>query len=173
MKFTTYSGHECCRFPPGGKPSASARRLPGQRQRQNRPPATQPHHEAFKQSQVSPPVSSSSQDQQPTRPRPIPSQRRHTQQLTKERTQYKARRQRYASTRFEEQRQLHLPQKHKDTVPESTPRVDMSGLRSKPTTPRPATSTGSPFDGSGPSGPLQQTMHSTQRCGRRRLSPRR
>ena len=40
-------------------------------------------HEAFKRSQVSPPASSSSQDQ-PTRPRPIPSQRRLTQQLTKE-----------------------------------------------------------------------------------------
>ena len=34
--------------------------------------------------QVSPPASSSSQDQQPTPPRPIPSQRRLTQQLTKE-----------------------------------------------------------------------------------------
>jgi hypothetical protein len=73
-------------------------------------------------------VSSSSQDQQPTRPRPIPSQRRLTQQLTKEWPQYKALRQRYAGTRFEEQRQLHLPQKHKDTVLESTPRVEMSGL---------------------------------------------
>jgi hypothetical protein len=73
-------------------------------------------------------VSSSSQDQQPTRPRPIPSQRRLTQQLTKEWPQYKALRQRYAGTRFEEQRQLHLPQKHTDTVLESTPRVEMSGL---------------------------------------------
>ena len=39
-------------------------------------------HEAFKWSQVSPPASSSSEDQQPTPPRPIPSQRRLTQQLT-------------------------------------------------------------------------------------------
>jgi hypothetical protein len=39
-------------------------------------------HEAFKRSQISP-ASSSSQDQ-PTLPRPIPSQRRLTQQLTKE-----------------------------------------------------------------------------------------
>ena len=84
-------------------------------------------HEAFKRSQVSPPASSSSQDQ-PTRPRPIPSQRRLTQQLTKEWPQYKALRQRYAGTRFEEQRQLHLPQKHKATVPESTLRVEMNGL---------------------------------------------
>ncbi len=36
--------------------------------------------------------------------------------------------QRYASTRFEEQRQLNLPQKHKATVPDSTLRVEMSGL---------------------------------------------
>jgi hypothetical protein len=34
--------------------------------------------------------------------------------------------------------------------------------RSKPTTPRPATSTGSPFHGSGPSGPQVPTMPSTQ-----------
>ena len=62
-------------------------------------------HEALKRSQVSPPASSSSQDQ-PTRPRPIPSQRRLTQQLTKEWPQYKALRQLCAGTRFEEQRQL-------------------------------------------------------------------
>jgi hypothetical protein len=30
--------------------------------------------------------------------------------------------------RFVEQRQLHLPQKHKATVPESTLRVEMNGL---------------------------------------------
>ena len=59
-----------------------------------------------------------SQDQ-PTRPRPIPSQRRLTQQLTKEWPKYKALRQRSAGTRFAEQRQLHLPQKHKATVPDS------------------------------------------------------
>jgi hypothetical protein len=70
-------------------------------------------HEAFKRSQVFPPASSSSQDQQPTRPRPIPSQRCLTQQLTKEWPQYKALRQRYAGTRFEEQCQLHLPQKQR------------------------------------------------------------
>jgi hypothetical protein len=44
--------------------------------------------------------------------------------------------------------------------------------RSKPTTPRPATSFGSPFHGSGPSGPRPPTMPWTQRSGRR-LSPRR
>ena len=31
-------------------------------------------------------------------------------------------------TRFEEQRQLHLPQKHKATVADSTLRVEMNGL---------------------------------------------
>ena len=35
-------------------------------------------------------------------------------------------RQRYAGTRFEEQRQLHLPQKHKATVPESNVCVEMN-----------------------------------------------
>ena len=74
----------------------------------------------------SPPSSSSSQDQ-PTRPWPIPSQRSLTQQLTKEWLQYKALRQCYAGTRFEEQRQLHLPQKHKATVPDSI-LTEMNGL---------------------------------------------
>ena len=84
-------------------------------------------HEAFKRSQVSHPASYSSQDQQPSRqPSPIPSQRRLTQLLTKHWPQFKALRQHYASTRFEEQRQLHLPQKHKATVPESSVRVEMN-----------------------------------------------
>ena len=48
-------------------------------------------------------MSSSSQD--------IPTQKRLTQHLTKHWAPYKALRQRYAGTRFEEQRQLHLPQK--------------------------------------------------------------
>jgi hypothetical protein len=47
-------------------------------------------HEAFKRIQLSPPASSSSQDQQPTRPSAIPSQRRLTQQLTKQWPQFKA-----------------------------------------------------------------------------------
>jgi hypothetical protein len=42
--------------------------------------------------------------------------------------QYKVLSQRYSGTRFEEQRQLHLPQKHKATVPNSTLRVEMNGL---------------------------------------------
>jgi hypothetical protein len=36
--------------------------------------------------------------------------------------------QRYAGTRFEELRQLHLPQKHKATVLDSTLRIEMNGL---------------------------------------------
>ena len=36
--------------------------------------------------------------------------------------------QRSAGTQFEEQRQLHLPQKHKATVPKSTLRVEMKVL---------------------------------------------
>ena len=59
---------------------------------------------------------------------PIPTQRRLTQQLTKHWAPYKALRQRYAGTRFEEQRQLHLPQKHKATVQDSTLRVEMNAL---------------------------------------------
>jgi hypothetical protein len=61
-------------------------------------------------------------------PSPIPSQRRLTQQLTKHWPQFKALRQHYASTRFEEQRQLHLPQKNKATVPDSSLRGEMNAL---------------------------------------------
>jgi hypothetical protein len=115
-------------LPRGRKPAASARRLQGQRQWQTRPPATQPPPRGNQAESGFPPASSSSQDQQPYRPRPIPSQSRLTQQLTKEWPQYKALRQRYAGTRFEEQRQLHLPQKHKATVPEPALRVEMNVL---------------------------------------------
>jgi hypothetical protein len=61
--------------------------------------------------------SSSSQDQQAQQPPKsvIPTQRRVTEQLTKNWAPFKALRQHYAGTRFEEQRQLHLPQKHKAT----------------------------------------------------------
>jgi hypothetical protein len=41
---------------------------------------------------------------------------------------FKALRQRYAGTRFEEQRQLHRPQKHKSTVQDSALRVEMLNL---------------------------------------------
>ncbi len=36
--------------------------------------------------------------------------------------------QHYYGTRFEEQHQLHLPQKHRDNVPDSTLHVQMNGL---------------------------------------------
>jgi hypothetical protein len=133
---------------------ASARRLPGQRQRQTHSSAAQPPSRGIQaESQWFPPQrlpALCSEDQQPTRrPSPIPSQRCLTQHLTKQWPQFKALCQHYAGTRFEEQCQLHLPQKHKATVPESTLLVEMNGLEEQePTTPRPAapaTSTGSPF----------------------------
>jgi hypothetical protein len=87
-------------------------------------------HLAFKRSQVSPSASSSSQDQQSQHlPKSvIPTQRRVTEQLTKNWAPFKVLRQRYGGTRFSEQRQLHLPQKHKATVADSTLRVEMNGL---------------------------------------------
>jgi hypothetical protein len=79
---------------------------------------------------VSPSVSSISQDQQAQQaPKAvIPTQRRVTEQLTKHWSPFKALRQRYAGTRFEEQRQLHRPQKHKATVQDSDLRVEMLNL---------------------------------------------
>jgi hypothetical protein len=87
-------------------------------------------HLAFKWSQVSPTVSSSSQDQQSQHlPKSvIPTHRSVTEQLTRNWSPFKVLRQCYAGTRFEEQRQLHLPQKHKATVTDSTLRVEMNGL---------------------------------------------
>jgi hypothetical protein len=85
-------------------------------------------HEAYKRRQVAPQASSSSQDQQPTASGPIPSQRRLTQQPTAHWPQFKILRQRYAGTRFEEQRQLHMPQKHKATVRDSALRMEMNAL---------------------------------------------
>ena len=86
-------------------------------------------HLAFERSHVSPSASSSSQDQQSQHlPKSvIPTQRRVTEQLTKNWAPFKVLRQRYG-TRFEEQRQLHLSQKHKATVADSTLRVEMNGL---------------------------------------------
>ena len=79
---------------------------------------------------MSPSASSISQDQQAQQaPKAvIPTQRRVTEQLTKHWAPFKALRQRYAGTRFEEQRQLHLPQKHKATVQDSALRVEMLNL---------------------------------------------
>jgi hypothetical protein len=53
---------------------------------------------------------------------------RVTEQLTKNWAPFKALRQHYPGTRFEEQRQFHLPQKHKATVADSTLRVEMNAL---------------------------------------------
>ena len=79
---------------------------------------------------MSPSASSISQDQQAQQdPKAvIPTQRRVTEQLTRHWAPFKVLRQRYAGTRFEEQRQLHLPQKHKATVQGSTLRVEMLNL---------------------------------------------
>jgi len=54
----------------------------------------------------------------------------------------------YAQMRFEEQRQLHLPQKHKATVPDSTLRVEMNNLEEQADNAKPASSSGSPSHGS-------------------------
>ena len=53
---------------------------------------------------------------------------RGSEQLSKHWAPFKVLRQRYAGTRFEEQRQLHLPQKHKATVPDSTLREELNNL---------------------------------------------
>jgi hypothetical protein len=56
-------------------------------------------------------------------------------------------RQHYASTRFEEQRQPHLPQKHKATVPESSLRVEMNALEEQADNAKARNLIGSPFHG--------------------------
>ena len=123
-------------------------------------------HEAYKRRQDALSASSSSQDQQQAASGPIPSQRRLTQQLTAHWPQFKALRQSYAGTRFEEQRMLHIPQRHKATVQDSTLRMEMNALESKLTTPKPASSIGSPSHGSGPSGPRPPMMLGISRCGK-------
>jgi hypothetical protein len=87
-------------------------------------------HLAFKRSQVPPSASSSSQDQQSQHlPKSvIPNQHCVTEQITKNWAPFKVLCQHYAGTRFEEQRQLHLPQKHKAAIADSTLRVEMNGL---------------------------------------------
>jgi hypothetical protein len=79
---------------------------------------------------VSPSAYSSSQDQQSQHlPKSvIPTDHRVTEQPTKNWSPFKVLCQRYAGTSFEEQPQLHLPQKHKATVTDSTLRVEMNGL---------------------------------------------
>ena len=58
----------------------------------------------------------------------MPTQKRVTQQLSTHWAPFKALRQRYAGSRFEQQLQLHLPQKHKATEQDSALRVEMTGL---------------------------------------------
>ena len=84
-------------------------------------------HEAYKRSPVASSASSSSQDQQPPKPT-IPTQKRVTQQLSTHWSSFKVLRQRYAGSRFAQQLELHLPQKHKATEQDSTLRVEMNGL---------------------------------------------
>jgi len=87
-------------------------------------------HLAFKRSQVSPSVSSSSQDQQSQHlPKSvIPTQCSVMEQLIKNWQPLKVLCQGYTGNRFEEHHQLHLPQKHKATVADSTLHVEMNGL---------------------------------------------
>ena len=63
-----------------------------------------------------------------TRVRPILSQLCLTHQLTTHLPQFKILRQRYASTLFEEQCQLHMPQKHKAMVQDSALHMEMNAL---------------------------------------------
>jgi hypothetical protein len=113
----------------GGTPAAS-RRLPGQLQQQAPPTATRPPSFGIHAGSGVPSVSSTSQDQQSQHLQKsvIPTHCSVTEQLTKNWTPFKVLRQHYAGTRFEEQCQLHLPQKHKATVADSTLRMEMNGL---------------------------------------------
>ncbi len=79
-------------------------------------------HEAFKQSQVPPRRLSALRTSSPLGP----SQFSLTQPLSKHWHQFKAWSQHYAGKPFEKQHQLHLPQKHKATIPESTLGVEMN-----------------------------------------------
>ena len=78
-------------------------------------------------------MSSSSQDQQPTASGPIPSQQHLMQQLLMQQLtthwpHFKSLRQRYDGMLFEEQRMLHIPQKHKTTVQDSTLCMETNAL---------------------------------------------
>ena len=115
--------------------------------------------------EISPSTSSSSQDQQDQH---LPQSFIPTQHWAP----FKVLRQRYAGMRFEEQRQLHLPQKHKATVADSTLRVEMNGLEEQADNTKARDLFWKPTHGSAPSGPHPPTMSSTQRSGRL-LSPRR
>jgi hypothetical protein len=116
----------CCQR---GRTPAASRRLPGQRQRQAPPTATQPPFGIQAESGVPLGVVHLSGPSGQAPPKSvIPTQRRVTEQLTKNWAPFKALRQHYAGTRFEEQRQLHLPQQHKASVADSALRVEMNTL---------------------------------------------
>jgi hypothetical protein len=118
----------------GGSAAANAGALPPQQSAHSQDtgsgtlvlPQLNSLHEAYKQRQVAPPSSSSSQDQQPTASGPIPSQRRLTQQPIAHWPQFKILRQLYAGTRFEEQRQLHMPQRPRT---QKCPKIGFSSRR--------------------------------------------
>jgi hypothetical protein len=57
-----------------------------------------------------------------------------------------------------EQRQLHLPQKYKAAVPDSSLRVEMNNLEDQADNVKHASSSGNPFPGSATSGPPPPTM---------------
>jgi len=101
-----------------GRTPAASRRLPGQQQWQATPTATRPPSFGIQAEAGVPLIYSSSQDQQAQQPPKsvIPTQKRVTEQLTKHWAPFKDLRQCYAGTRFAEQSQLHMPQKHKATV---------------------------------------------------------
>ena len=130
-------------------------------------------HLAFKRRQVSTSASSSSQDQQAQQPTTsvIPTQKRVTEQLTKHWAPFKALRQRYAGTCFEEQRQLHLPKKHKATASDSTLRVEMNNLEEQADNAKARELFWKPMAWLGAIRPTSLMMP-TPRSGRR-LSPRR
>ena len=143
----------CCKC--RRKPAASARRLPRQRPRQTRPSAAQPPPRGIQTESGFPP--GVLQLSGPfRRPSPIPSHRRLTQQLTKHWPKFKALRQHYASTRFEEQCQLQWPQKHKATVLESTLLVEKNGLEEQADNAKARDLYWKPL--SGPSGPRVPPM---------------
>ena len=117
----------CCQR---GRTPAASRRLPGQRQRQAPPTATRPPSFGIQAEsgvplgvfQLSGPAVPASPEVR--HPYPAPCHGAAHQELDTLQGPASALRRHV----FEEQRQLHLPQKHKATVADSTLRVEMNGL---------------------------------------------
>ena len=101
---------------------------------------------------------------------PLPAAAATAQQKAKIRTPVL--RQRYAGTRFEEQRQLHLPQKHKATVADSTLRVETNGLEEQADNAKARELFWKSLSWLGTTGPHPPTMPLTKHSGRL-LYPRR